>query len=49
MELMAQQQKVYGDTDPLVVPKPESADVDLEFFKQGEQQRPYGEKRKGGK
>jgi arylsulfatase A-like enzyme len=46
MELMAQQQKVYGDTDPLVVPKPESADVDLDFFKQDVQQRPYGEKKR---
>ena len=32
LAVMAEQQKLFGDTDPLSVPNPKPAEVDLEFF-----------------
>lgn len=42
LALMGQQQKFFGDTDPLTVEKPAKAEVDLEFFRNPPSPAPYG-------
>lgn len=45
LALMAEQQKFFGDTDPLTVEKPAKAEVDLEFFRDPPPPAQYGARR----
>ncbi len=42
LALMAEQQKFFGDTDPLTVEKPAKAEVNLEFFRNPPARAQYG-------
>ena len=46
MDAMRQEQKVYGDPDPLTVAEAKPGDVTIDFFKEPFTQRPYGASKK---